>query len=268
MFNIVNREEVLSGGSMNQVVKIGDTVHRIVRGSPMLHSYLLYMENEGFVGVPRFLGIDEQGREILTFLNGKTMNDYTIYHECLSSDETIIDMARFLRRFHDTSAGFLQNAIVGEWKSPFPEKNWETICHNDTAIWNFVFVNDRLAGLFDFDQAYPAPRIWDLALSVWSVIPLSSHVPDPVSKSCLSYDKSIHAAERKRRIKLFFDVYGMNCPSDLMDWVIRRIQGWCAEMKNEASAGDEVSIKMVNEGQLAHYEHQVKFLQSNSKDWM
>ena len=65
--------EILSGGEQNQVEKIGDAVHRKIRGHLLLHTYLLYLEKEGMDGVPRFLGLDEQGREILTYLPGKTM---------------------------------------------------------------------------------------------------------------------------------------------------------------------------------------------------
>ena len=59
-------EEMLAGGSQNQVAKAGSTVHRRIQGHPALHKYLLYLEKEGMEGVPRFLGIDEEDREILT----------------------------------------------------------------------------------------------------------------------------------------------------------------------------------------------------------
>jgi hypothetical protein len=38
----------------------------------MVHQLLLHLEKKGFAGSPRFLGLDEQGREILTFLEGET----------------------------------------------------------------------------------------------------------------------------------------------------------------------------------------------------
>jgi hypothetical protein len=40
-------EEKVLGGTMNHVVKIGDTVRRQVKGHPMLPSYLLFLENSG-----------------------------------------------------------------------------------------------------------------------------------------------------------------------------------------------------------------------------
>ena len=61
------------GGTMNRVVKTGDVVRREVKGHPMMHTYLQYLEEEGMPGVPRFLGIDENGREMLTYLPGDTV---------------------------------------------------------------------------------------------------------------------------------------------------------------------------------------------------
>lgn len=217
-------ENVLSGGNMNQVVRHGGTVHRTVKGHPLLHPYLLYLEQAGMPGVPHFLGIDARGREILTYLPGQTMGpDYPPHHPALCADETVQDMARLMRQLYDTSVDFLPQAIEGGWTNPhFPPEDCETICHNDAAIWNFVFADDRLYGLFDFDTAAPGPRVWDLALSLYSVIPLTAHVPIPELQTSVPYDATQHAAARARRIHLFFGAYGMPCPPDIMAYVIRR----------------------------------------------
>ena len=51
------------------VVRIGDTVRRPVgRWTPAVHSLLRHLEKVGFEGAPRVLGIDEKGREVLTYL--------------------------------------------------------------------------------------------------------------------------------------------------------------------------------------------------------
>ena len=59
-------------GKVNTVKRIGDTVRRPVqRWSPAVHSLLRHLEAVGFSGAPRFLGIDELGREILSFVSGE-----------------------------------------------------------------------------------------------------------------------------------------------------------------------------------------------------
>ncbi len=223
-----NQEENL-GGTMNRVVKAGDTVRRQNKGGPMLHTYLRYLEEAGMDGVPRFLGLDEQGREILSYLPGKTQEkDNLLRHPCMRSDETLADAACFMRKLHDISAGFLPQALDGGWGNPdYPQDKPETICHNDAAGWNFVFVSDRIAGLFDFDTACPGTRMWDLTLPVFSFVPLTPYLYDPEHDAEAPYERKRHAAERKRRIRLFFDAYDMRQSHDFLDLLIFRMQDFC-----------------------------------------
>lgn len=232
------KEENLKATTNGQVVKIGDTVHRKVKGGPILHLYLQYLEKAGMNGVPRFFGLDEQGREILTYLPGKTQqHDKLIGHPCMRSDDTIVDMACFMRRLHDISVGFLPNAKEYGWGNPdYPQDEPETICHNDAASWNWVFMNDRLVGLFDFDTACPGTRMWDLTLPVFSIIPLTPYEYTQELNKSIEYEQSRHAAERKRKIKLFFDAYGMNYPSNFIDLLYFRMQDFCKHSKGPALA--------------------------------
>src|SRR6476469_10159402 len=53
-------------------VRIGDTVHRTSYAwSPAVLDLLQHVEREGFDGAPRALGFDDQGREVLTFIDGE-----------------------------------------------------------------------------------------------------------------------------------------------------------------------------------------------------
>jgi len=238
-------EEVALRGTMNKVIKIGDTVHRQIKGNPMLHSYLQYLERVGMPGVPRFLGIDEQGREVLSYVSGKTVDDYADYgHPCLHSDQAICDMAKFLRKLHDISVDFLPMAMEGSWSNPhILDGNYETICHGDAAIWNFALVDDQIAGMFDFDQACPGTRIWDLTITLFSA----------VLPSCYDYEPSVHEDYTRRRMRLFFDAYGIDCPNDIIIQTTNRLQTWCY-------VGDE---KTQN-----HYRNVVAYLKSHIYDWV
>src|SRR5690349_21983802 len=83
-------EEVLSGGNVSAgVVRIGDTVRRPTGSwTRAVHSFLRHLENEGFDGCPRVLGIDEQGREILEFIPGVVPWPDT-HHALLAPDEAV-----------------------------------------------------------------------------------------------------------------------------------------------------------------------------------
>jgi len=53
------------------IVRVDDTVRRPISGDrTAVHALLRHLEAVGFDGTPRFLGIDETGREILSFLPG------------------------------------------------------------------------------------------------------------------------------------------------------------------------------------------------------
>jgi hypothetical protein len=67
-----DNESLLSGGNVTPVVRVGDTVRRASGPwSFAVHGLLRHLEAHGFAGAPRWLGIDEQGREVLTFIPGK-----------------------------------------------------------------------------------------------------------------------------------------------------------------------------------------------------
>jgi hypothetical protein len=51
------------------VVRAGDTVRRRP-GGRFVHELLGFFERSGWGGAPRFLGVDERGREILSFVDG------------------------------------------------------------------------------------------------------------------------------------------------------------------------------------------------------
>jgi hypothetical protein len=54
-----------------------------------------------FDGAPRLLGIDEHGREVLTYIDGKTIDSSPVS----LSNGRLVSAAQLIRRFHDTTAG-------------------------------------------------------------------------------------------------------------------------------------------------------------------
>jgi len=69
-------EHTLMGGTANRglVVRVGDTVRRPLRPAfASTHALLVHLEAVGFAGAPRWLGIDAQGREVLTFVEGEAV---------------------------------------------------------------------------------------------------------------------------------------------------------------------------------------------------
>lgn len=75
MKNQYENEEMLSGGNVTSLYRLGDTVRRDMKEvSSKIHKVLKHLENKGFSYAPKFLGIDERNREILSFIEGEAGN--------------------------------------------------------------------------------------------------------------------------------------------------------------------------------------------------
>ena len=56
--------------------------------TPAVHALLAHLAGTGFTGAPRPLGFDEQGREVLTFLEGESVD---------ALDQAVAELASFPR---------------------------------------------------------------------------------------------------------------------------------------------------------------------------
>src|SRR5690242_10055451 len=101
-------EEVLHGGNTGHVVRVGDTVRRQTgHWTPAVHGLLEHLASVGFDAVPRPIGTDEQGREVLTYVDGVAG---ALGPQRLPDEFQTLDACRaigaWLRRFHEAQAGF------------------------------------------------------------------------------------------------------------------------------------------------------------------
>jgi Ser/Thr protein kinase RdoA (MazF antagonist) len=183
-------EVPLSGGRVTPgVVRVGDTVRRPTNpNSGFVHELLRHLEAVGFEGAPRFLGTDEQGREILSFVAGSVPDNIRPDY----GDDVLSAAARLIRRYHDATAG---------WRGA------EVVCHNDISPVNAVFVDGMPIALIDFDLAAPGTRLRDLAYGLFLWLDLGfDGQPLP---------------EQARRTNVFFDAYGMPTPRErLVDAIV------------------------------------------------
>jgi hypothetical protein len=256
-------------GNINHIIRIKDTVRRpIGYWSTSVHKLLKYIEKQGFEGAPKFLGIDDTRREILTFIPGVVPGDnYPELKPYMWSDETLVGLARLLRRYHDATQGLNSNTSE-RWQLSYPDASRnEVICHNDAALYNVVFQNKKPVALIDFDMAGPGPRMWDIAYCLYTSVPLASFAPDYSSGAIVTYQSALHAGERFRRIKIFLEAYGdLEC-NDLKNRVIERLTSLCDTLRNGVAEGNPAYQKMVDEGHLKHYEEEIKFLTEHFEDW-
>jgi len=189
-------EVPLLGGRVTPgVVRVGATVRRPTGShSAFVHALLVDLEETGFRGAPRFLGIDDRGREILSYLEGVVPDDLD---EGLA-DEQLAAAAALLRGYHDATAG---RALAADQ---------EVVCHNDISPVNTVFVDDVPAALIDFDMARPGSRLRDLSYGafLWLNLGWDGRAPD----------------EQRRRLRLWCEAYGLRPPEGLIDEIKQRVR--------------------------------------------
>ena len=172
-----DRPEIpLRGGIANRdlVVRKGDSVRRPQRAtSPATHALLEYLDRVGFDGAPRFLGVDSQGREVLSYVAGEAVTPP--YPAWALTDSALRSVAELLRRYHEAVAGF--DAQPHLWPpSPPAPYGGSLVCHNDPNLDNVVFRGGHAVALIDFDLASPGSPIWDVACAVRLWSPLRSDI--------------------------------------------------------------------------------------------
>jgi len=170
-------EEPLAGGmdSGGSVVRVGDTVRRpIKREGPAaaVRALLVHLEEVGFEGAPRFLGIDDRGRDVLSFIDGSV--PLPPFPAWSMTDTALVSVARLLRRFHDATASLDQGGIDGWFMSWADPGGGNVVCHNDACPQNVVFRDGEAVALIDFDLAAPGRPLWDVAGAARDWCPLSA----------------------------------------------------------------------------------------------
>src|SRR4051812_39573391 len=94
-------EQSLQGGRTTPgVVKIRDSVRRPrTPNSDFVERLLEHLEARRFDGAPRYLGLDESGRDIFTYIPGEVPADLGTF-----TASQLTHGARLLRSFHDATA--------------------------------------------------------------------------------------------------------------------------------------------------------------------
>lgn len=242
-------EELLEGSNFNRVVRVGDTVRRSKTGpwTPAIHALLRHLERLGFDGAPRAIGLDERGREILTYVPGEMVRDtLPPADDGARWDALLTDAGRLLRRFHDAAQGFVApdgsewqhswfgretaRGIVGKVASVVAG---EVVCHNDIGPGNTVTEAGVPAAFIDWDFAHPAPRAWGVAYGMANFAQLPSS------------ERSLSTQDRGRRMRVFCEGYRLTERAGrrgLLGVIEVQLLSSVHEFETKAAAGDEFCV--------------------------
>jgi hypothetical protein len=219
----------LAGGTANRgrVHRVGNTVRRPLRAtSAATHALLRHLEDVGFEGAPRVLGVDEMGREVLSYVPGQAV--IAPAPAWGLTDAALDSVGRLLRRFHDATAGF--DPTPHRWSHPAPSPfDGAGMAHNDPNLDNVVFRDGRAVALIDFDLAAPGTAVWDVAAAarLWAPLREPADTPD------------IRRGRELYRLRLFVDAYGLDDAgrSSFVD-ALRASHDWmCGIVRDGAARG-------------------------------
>lgn len=195
-------EIVLPAGDVTEgVVRIGDTVRRPHQDtSDTAIAYLRHLEAAGFGRAPRFLGRDDRGRDVLTYLDGDVPG--APVEPWAAADGVLPGVARLLRALHDASEGFTLppvEPVPGRPAPVFPAGEPVIVSQRDVTPQNTVFRDGEAWGIVDFDLSNRTTRPTDLANTAMHWVPLD----DPADRAEVYADADIFA-----RFRAMYDAYG------------------------------------------------------------
>jgi Ser/Thr protein kinase RdoA (MazF antagonist) len=250
---VTGTEIPLSGGNMSGgVVRAGDTVRRPAGPwTPAVHALLTHLHEAGFRGAPRPLGIDDRGREILTFVPGTVA--WPDHFHLLDADGALRRAARLIREFHDAVTGFAPPPGA-RWQVLTPADGDEIIAHHDLAPWNLVIGGQW--SFIDWDTAAPGTRLWDLAYAMHGFAPLSA-------------DPAVQREDAGRRLRLIADAYGLTERQrlDIIPLLARRTRAMHAFLAREAAGGTQPWARLWQEGHGDAWDADTSYIAQREGQW-
>lgn len=213
-------------GNVGGAWRIGETVRRSTGPwTPAVHALLDHV-GQRVTRVPKVMGFDERGREVLSYLPGLV---YDIDTEMLNQEQ-LRSVVTWTRSFHEAVAGFTHR---GPWRF-FDVKAPSLIGHNDIAPYNVCFDGDELVGVFDWDFAGPSTPLMELAFIAWNCVPLWRDIGSPAAAV---------------RLQLIASTYGSTSARDILYAVQGRIQLMLDGIPVAAGAGDPGMANLMAEGE-------------------
>jgi len=233
-------EQPLQGGIANagQVVRLGPHVLR--PASPhasSIHAFLRALGEAGFEGAPSPIGIDDDGRERLLFIDGDV--PLAPYPDWSQTDSALVSIAVLLRRLHEAARDF--DPLGSSWDDTLADPlGGSLVCHNDVCPENVVFRDGVAVALLDFEFAAPGRGVYDVAHLARLCVPIE----DEFDQARLGWQP----ADRPARLRLVADAYGLDSDgrTELLTAISQAIDRVEAAVRRGVDAGDTNAVAMWN----------------------
>jgi len=236
-------EVPLSDGGPNVAgaVLIDGQVHRSTGPwTPAVHALLTHLEAVGFDGAPRVLGFDDEGREVLTWIDGDAPG--WPWPAWMQTDDALVALGELLRGYHDAVQSFVTPADA-QWRRWLGAPGGPLIRHGDLWPANVVCRAGRPVALIDWEFAQPGTVLDDVASAAKHWVPL-------ISDERALADGWLAPSDRIRRLRVLCDAYGLDAESrrSLIPTVIGNSEYGYRSHKEWGAAGVPVFAEMWAEG--------------------
>ncbi|TWD75029.1 phosphotransferase family enzyme [Kribbella amoyensis] len=222
-------EVALTGGNVGGAVRVGDTVRRPTGPwTPAVHGLLNHLAAAGLPGVPRVLGVDEKGREILDHLPGEAYGERV-------PDDVLAAAMRWLAEYHLVVASYRPAGVVVWRAGQGVLADDEIICMHDFGYYNWIGGEDGFSGVIDWDLAGPGTPLDDLAFTAWNTVPLAA----------------LDAPEyQAARLRLMADAYGgPYTPLQILEGAPTRAERSAQVIRAGQRAGDAGMLNLAKVGE-------------------
>lgn len=248
-------DEVLQGRQDRPVVRSGAVVsHSVQPWTPAVHALLRHLESVGFPYSPRVVGIRD-GHELLTYIEGDSGPDGW---SRVVGEDGLRAAARLLRSYHDAVAGW----------SPTEPPVWftgqvgtgsagEVVCHGDFGPWNIVWDGTTPVGLLDWEYANLAPPLQDVAYALEYMAPFRS------DEECVKWLRYPRPPDRRRRMEIFAEAYGLSSTAGLVDEVIAVQRAGLETVRRMAEEGHDRQVALVAAGDLDRVRESIEWSENH-----
>ncbi len=228
-------EEPLAGGRVGGAVRVGDTVRRPTGPwTPAVHDLVAHCSARGVPGVPQLLGVDERGREVLRYVQGRTVGTADPVPGAFRSPRLVEQVGAWLRSLHDATAHL--DGAEREWRrGRLAKRPGQVICHNDISPHNVVLDSvGELVAVLDWDMAAPGDPRDDLAFAAWQFV----------------LRHGVGPAEEVAGLRALASGYGPDRadPVVVLDRVAPRLRGAVRFMRSGAESGDVGLQRLLRSG--------------------
>jgi Ser/Thr protein kinase RdoA (MazF antagonist) len=164
------------------------------------------LEAAGFDAAPRYLGVDDHGRDILTYIPGQTTR-----HPSQRADGAYARGAVMLRELHDLTAG--HPLAAGR----------ECVLHGDAGPFNTIFTDGMPVAFIDWTSCRPGDRLDDLGYMAWTW--------------CIQAEGNVPVAGQAAHLRELRDAYGPVEPRSLLGAMVRSQERIVAALRPASADG-------------------------------